>query len=57
MTLLLHLCECIVCLATEGGGECWQDWTYHYTVGYGGGSDLRCLVGQNQNLQVSSLFA
>lgn len=46
-----------VCLATGGGGECWQDWTHHCTVGDGRGSDLRHLVGQNQNLQVSPLFA
>lgn len=46
-----------MCLTTGGGGECWQDWTHHYTVGDDWGSDLRHLVGQNQNLQVSPLFA
>lgn len=46
-----------MCLTTGGGGECWQDWTHHCTVGDGWGSDLRHLVGQNQNLQVSPLFA
>lgn len=45
-----------MCLTTGGGGECWLDWTHHYTVGDGWGSDLRHLVGQNQNLQVSPLF-